>query len=97
MFICDTYAKEDQKIPKAFSEAYHNFAKNIRGKYKGNSRLEKHVSNIENYKMAIYQSGESIVIDFHPQPLNGMTLCGGGGKYIIDAKTLKILKIEFYR
>ena len=93
----EVHAEEGQNIPEAFAVACRDFIKEMKKTHKESSETTGNPESIKNYEITTYQDGENIVIVFYPRPLHGMTLRGGGGKYIIDASTLKILRSDFYR
>ena len=95
----DLQAGERPRAPllAAFAAAYHDFAKRIVTE-DTSSDLGRHLADITNYRLTIYavRSRDRFVVEI-PLPLEGRRLRGGGGKYEVDAKSMKILVFERYR
>lgn len=79
------------------SALYNDFSKRLIANESGKTKLEMHLSDIKNYQILITDDESVYGIEFIPKALNGVTLRGGGGKYVVDAKTSSILEFIPFR
>jgi hypothetical protein len=75
--------------------AYADFSRRIRVGEVESTELAKHAADIRNYRISISPEGTTCVIDFAPQPLQGVTLRGGGGRYVVKMEDGAIIQFAF--
>ncbi|WP_164117627.1 hypothetical protein [Stenotrophomonas maltophilia] len=84
-------------VISAFSRAYQDFGRRLKAKAHGNTGLDQHLAEIDNYKAIVYLEGSRVVVQLMPLPYKGSSIRGGGGQFVIEGGPDGEMTFEPYR
>jgi hypothetical protein len=85
------------EVLRACFVAYADFSEKIKQYSDTSSKLERHLSKIDNYDIRIDRRDNNYIIVFEPKPLENIYPKGGGAQYTINQIDFRVLKKNYFK
>src|SRR4051812_31638509 len=91
------FLPEAPPVVRACGLAYADFKRQVEAATDNTTPLGRFVSDVNNYRITILPSKETIVVRFSPQEFDGSLIRGGGYIYTLDSNGKWIMNLEMTR